>query len=199
MNRTLPLPLIILTLLIVGCTGFIYGTARDAATPTIDGTRTGAGPVEPLAAEDAAEAASDPLGEASDALVGATLMLSRTAEESGLATCTRWDSALDIWFNDVDYWLSGADGQMFEHSDQGNAWTRRNRADRLLELEGRTRRLRGSYQRLLVEFRRASAERTPDLVIESMPSVQEALDRIGQAIGMAESAVDTLADRCGVR
>lgn len=197
MNRTPMISVVVSALLFVGCAGFFGGVARDTGLPDRWETTPTEEPTEVAPDPEPAAESPDHLGEASTALVNATFGLSRMSAEAGLSNDSRWSGALDIWFREVDYWLRAADGNLFEHSSRGTAWTRQNRMTTLLDLEQRVMALRSAHRRLNEAFQSASA--SSDIVVESMPEVRAALEEAGRAIRMTESAIDTLAVQLGLR
>jgi hypothetical protein len=186
----------VLFLFVTGCAGLIDGVTRD----TVPDTRRETTPTEEPAGgdqDDVEEEPSDHLGEASARLVSATHNLARCSSGAGIDYDTRWRSALDMWFFEVERWLRDADSAQFENPGLGTLWTRHRRLQMLLDLDQQILALRTALRRLTVAFHEVPV--TPGVVTDSMPEVEQAIERAGRAIVSAENAVDALGEQIGLR
>ncbi|MEA3249100.1 MAG: hypothetical protein U9Q03_01960 [Patescibacteria group bacterium] len=190
MTRMLSVMTTVLTMSLAGCAGSLDGVTRDTAPPYQETT-----PTEMPVNDDADDTSEDPLGEASILLVSSTHGLSRVSDAAGISDDRRWGTAVDFWYREVQNWLREADGTLFENPDRGGIMTDRRRMSALLDLRQNITELRDVHRDLEAAFDGIGLG--PDIIVESMPDVEEALERADRAIDQAEGAVDTLTDRIG--
>jgi hypothetical protein len=130
-------------------------------------------------------------------LVGASLDLSQASHEAGLDQDYDWNRALNRWFGHVDHWMSTADSTIFENFHRGPGRLNDRRLSMLLESERRLRDLRNDLLGLLQAFRQVQLG--PEIISESMPGVEAALGRAGQAVHNASSIIEMITDNLSER